>query len=52
MMQINVAIAESDSNRESEELESFEKLSAEWWQWALSIPMSENPQLDATGQSA
>ena len=30
--------------------ESFKKLSAEWWQWALSIPTSENPQLDNTGE--
>ena len=32
--------------------DSFQKLSAEWWQWALSIPTSVNPQLDATGQNA
>lgn len=25
------------------------KLSAEWWQWALSIPTSQNPLLDNTG---
>ena len=31
------------------EFESLEKLSARWWQWALSIPTSENPLLDATG---
>src|SRR5215216_3423015 len=31
------------------DFESFKKLSAEWWQWALSIPTSENPQLDTTG---
>jgi len=24
--------------------------SAEWWQWAFSIPASENPLLDATGE--
>jgi hypothetical protein len=24
-------------------------LSAEWWQWALSIPTAQNPQLDPTG---
>jgi hypothetical protein len=28
------------------------KLSAEWWQWALSIPTSVNPQTDATGEDA
>ena len=32
--------------------ESFEHLSAEWWQWALSIPTSVNPQLDTTGENA
>ena len=32
--------------------ESFAQLSAEWWQWALSIPTSENPQLDTTGTNA
>jgi hypothetical protein len=29
----------------------FEHLSAEWWQWALSIPTRENPQLDTTGEN-
>lgn len=28
---------------------SFKQLSAEWWQWAISIPTSDNPVLDATG---
>jgi hypothetical protein len=32
--------------------ESFEHLSAEWWQWALSIPTVVNPQLDTTGENA
>src|SRR5262249_48077784 len=26
-------------------------LTAEWWQWALSIQTSVNPQLDGTGQN-
>jgi len=26
------------------------ELTAEWWQWALSIPTGQNPQLDPTGQ--
>ena len=30
--------------------QSFKQLSAEWWQWALSIPVSENPILDGTGE--
>jgi hypothetical protein len=32
--------------------DSFQDLSAEWWQWALSIPTSVNPQLDTTGENA
>ncbi len=40
MMPLNMAAADS---------QSFKQLSAEWWQWALSIPTSENPQLDTTG---
>jgi hypothetical protein len=47
VMPINLGLAESDNNMESAEFESFEKLSARWWQWALSIPTSENPLLDA-----
>ena len=30
---------------------SVKQLSAEWWQWALSIPTSENPLLDTTGEA-
>jgi hypothetical protein len=30
--------------------ESFQELSAEWQQWALSIPTDHNPQLDTTGE--
>lgn len=43
MMSANMALAGSES-------EPFKKLSAEWWQWALSIPTLENPQLDSTGK--
>jgi hypothetical protein len=32
--------------------ELFAKLSADWWQWALSIPTSVNPQTDPTGENA
>jgi hypothetical protein len=32
--------------------QSPEQLSAEWWQWALSIPTSVNPQTDLTGEDA
>jgi hypothetical protein len=41
MMLISRAFGDDNS-------ESFKKLSAEWWQWALSIPASVNPQLDIT----
>jgi hypothetical protein len=42
IMPLNMAFADSDS---------FKTLSAEWWQWALSIPTSKNPQLDTTGRN-
>jgi hypothetical protein len=45
MMSMKRVFAESDS-------ESFKDLSAEWWQWSLSIPRSVNPQLDETGDDA
>jgi hypothetical protein len=47
MMQMNKVFADSE-NKEFKDSESFKKLSAEWWQWALSIPASVNPQLDIT----
>jgi hypothetical protein len=43
IMPINRAFAQS---------ESLEQLSAEWWQWALSIPESVNPQIDTNGKNA
>lgn len=36
-------------NRGFADRQSFKQLSAEWWQWVLSIPPSENPILDDTG---
>jgi hypothetical protein len=30
--------------------DDFKQLSAEWWQWTLSFPVAESPQLDATGE--
>lgn len=39
--QTNPASAESDGQK---------SLSAQWWQWALSIPSSQNPLLDTTGE--
>ena len=40
LMSTNIARAQGNSPKE---------LSATWWQWALSIPTSVNPQLDTTG---
>jgi hypothetical protein len=40
---LNMAIADEDSG-------SLSALTAQWWQWALSIPTAQNPQLDPTGQ--
>jgi hypothetical protein len=37
-------------NRALADSASVKQLSAEWWQWALSIPTSENPQMDDTGE--
>lgn len=39
-LQANFAAAEADD---------FKALSAKWWQWALSIPSSQNPLLDTSG---
>jgi hypothetical protein len=41
MVSINRAYAQSPG-----------QLSAQWWQWALSIPTSVNPQTDTTGEDA
>jgi len=41
MLPLNMALADS---------QSFKQLSAEWWQWSLSFPASESPQLDITGE--
>jgi hypothetical protein len=45
LMAINRAFGDENS-------EFFAKLSAEWLQWALSIPASVNPQTDPTGDFA
>ena len=42
MMPLNMPFADS---------QPVEQLGAEWWQWALSIPTSDNPQLDTTGEN-
>ena len=46
-----IALAQEASVRGTAFADPFQTLSAEWWQWALSIPTSVNPQLDA-GQNA
>ena len=38
------------STMASAESGGFSRLSAQWWQWALSIPASQNPLLDMTGE--
>src|SRR5215813_2675062 len=38
MISLNVTLADAQA-----------ELSAEWWQWALSIPTSVNPLTDTTG---
>jgi hypothetical protein len=38
-------------NRALADSQTLEELTAEWWQWALSIPTSVNPQLDTTGEN-
>ena len=38
-------------NMASAESGGFSRLSAQWWQWALSIPTSNNPLLDTTGEN-
>jgi hypothetical protein len=48
MMPMNMAFADSE-NMASEEFGSLKTLSAEWQQWALSIPTPENPQIDTIG---
>jgi hypothetical protein len=48
MTPMRMALADSE-NKAFTESESFKQLSAEWWQWALSIPTSVNPLLDTNG---
>ena len=35
----------------ADEPRSLSELSALWWQWGLSIPTAQNPQLDTTGEN-
>ena len=39
----NTTLATADSD-------GLKSLTAQWWQWALSIPTSQNPLLDTTGE--
>jgi hypothetical protein len=39
------------ANSATADSSSFKELSAEWWQWAVSIPTSVNPVLDTTGDN-
>jgi hypothetical protein len=41
MAKANLATADADG---------LKSLTAQWWQWALSIPTSQNPLLDTTGE--
>jgi hypothetical protein len=41
LLSTGVAVAQTDA---------YKQLSAEWWQWVLSIPASVNPLVDATGE--
>lgn len=50
MMPIRMAFADSQHTAFSDS-ESLKQLSAEWWQWTLSIPTSVNPMLDTTGKN-
>ena len=44
-----VALA-AQTNPASAESDGLKSLSAQWWQWALSIPSAQNPLLDTTGE--
>jgi hypothetical protein len=46
MMPVQMALADGGSAPPA----SLSELTAQWWQWALSIPTGQNPQLDPTGQ--
>jgi hypothetical protein len=48
MTPIKMAFASLEST-ESSDLKPFNQLTAEWWQWALSIPTKVNPLLDTNG---
>jgi len=59
IMPMNKTFADSESKAfadseraKSEDSDSLKQLSAEWWQWALSIPTGENPLLDTNGDNS
>ena len=33
------------------DLQAYKQLSGQWWQWALSVPVAQNPLADETGDS-
>ena len=45
-----VAAAPAAAQQQSESDDSLKELSAQWWQWALSIPAATNPVLDTDGR--
>jgi hypothetical protein len=46
MMSVKIAFAEPDTLSPG----LMPMFTSEWWQWALSIPSSQNPLLDRTGE--
>ena len=38
------------STAASAQTDAYKQLTSEWWQWALSIPIPDNPALDTTGE--
>jgi hypothetical protein len=43
-------VLSATGNRVLAQADNFKDLSAEWWQWALSIPEPDNPLVDSTGE--
>src|SRR5271165_2755078 len=52
MTPIRMAFANSEVSHSTDKDKSFDQLSAEFWQWALSIPTGENPLLDTNGDNS
>lgn len=43
-------INEQSTSTQSTDVITFDKLSGEWWQWAMSVPVSVNPINDSSGE--